>query len=160
APNRDPFARELRTPFPGDCIVGTPDFPWHDTGYVKPQFSNFVIYQPHVGTFFTPNLPKGGTFLDVTSKIPHLVELGVTAIQLMPIQEFQTAFSLGYNGTDYFSPEMDFAVAAEIRRTGPARRDESAQGADRPVPHTRAGRAAGRGIHPRGRRFWRPEHVL
>src|SRR5690606_25952817 len=29
----------------------------------------------------------------------------------MPIQEFQTNFSLGYNGTDYFSPEMDFAVA-------------------------------------------------
>ena len=34
----------------------------------------------------------------------------MTAIQLLPIQEFQTEFSLGYNGTDYFSPEMDFAV--------------------------------------------------
>ena len=43
-------------------------------------------------------------------KIPHLSGLGVTAIQLMPIQEFQTEFSLGYNGTDYFSPEMDLAV--------------------------------------------------
>jgi 1,4-alpha-glucan branching enzyme len=70
-----------------------------------------VIYQLHVGTFFTPNLPgKGGTFLDVARKIPHLTELGMTAIQLLPIQEFQTEFSLGYNGTDYFSPEMDFAV--------------------------------------------------
>ena len=38
-------------------------------------------------------------------------KLGVTALQLLPIQEFQTRFSLGYNGTDYFSPEMDFAVA-------------------------------------------------
>jgi 1,4-alpha-glucan branching enzyme len=37
-------------------------------------------------------------------------QLGVTALQLLPIQEFQTRFSLGYNGTDYFSPEMDFAV--------------------------------------------------
>jgi 1,4-alpha-glucan branching enzyme len=35
----------------------------------------------------------------------------VNALQLMPIQEFQTSFSLGYNGTDYFSPEMDFAVS-------------------------------------------------
>jgi 1,4-alpha-glucan branching enzyme len=70
-----------------------------------------VIYQLHVGTFFTPNLPgKAGTFLDVARKIPHFADLGVTAIQLMPIQEFQTQFSLGYNGTDYFSPEMDFAV--------------------------------------------------
>ena len=70
---RDPYARELETPFPSDCIVRTPDFPWHDTGYVTPQFQNFVIYQLHVGTFFTPNLPgKGGTFLDVADKIPHL----------------------------------------------------------------------------------------
>jgi 1,4-alpha-glucan branching enzyme len=70
-----------------------------------------VIYQLHVGTFFTPNLPgKGGTFLDVARKIPHLSGLGISAIQLLPIQEFQTQFSQGYNGTDYFSPEMDFAV--------------------------------------------------
>ncbi|HNI18408.1 MAG TPA: alpha-amylase family glycosyl hydrolase, partial [Nitrospira sp.] len=75
-------------------------------------FHEFVIYQLHVGTFFTPNLPhKGGTFLDVARKLPYLADLGVTALQLMPIQEFQTSFSLGYNGTDYFSPEMDFAVA-------------------------------------------------
>ncbi len=110
-PKRDPYARELQTPFPGDCIVRRTDFPWHETGYVTPPYPDFVIYQLHVGTFFTPNLPnKAGTFLDVAQKIPHLVELGVTAVQLMPIQEFQTQFSLGYNGTDYFSPEMDYAV--------------------------------------------------
>jgi 1,4-alpha-glucan branching enzyme len=110
-PKRDPFARELQTPFPSECIIRDADFPWHDTGFVTPAFHNFVIYQLHVGTFFTPHLPqKGGTFLDVACKVPYLAELGVTALQLMPIQEFQTEFSLGYNGTDYFSPEMDFAV--------------------------------------------------
>jgi 1,4-alpha-glucan branching enzyme len=111
-PKRDPYARELEAPFPSDCIVRKTDFPWHNTGYVTPEFQNFVIYQLHVGTFFTPHLPgKGGTFLDVARKIPHLAELGITAVQLLPIQEFQTQFSLGYNGTDYYSPEMDFAVA-------------------------------------------------
>jgi 1,4-alpha-glucan branching enzyme len=110
-PKRDPYARELQTPFPSDCIIRTTDFPWHESGYVTPQFPDFVIYQLHVGTFFTPNLPrKAGTFLDVARKIPYLAELGITALQLLPIQEFQTQFSLGYNGTDYFSPEMDFAV--------------------------------------------------
>ena len=109
---RDPYARELQTPFPSECCLRSADFPWHDCGFVTPMFHDFVIYQLHVGTFFTPNLPaKGGTFLDVARKIPYLAELGVTAIQLMPIQEFQTEFSLGYNGTDYFSPEMDFAVS-------------------------------------------------
>jgi len=111
-PKRDPYARELESPFPSECIVRKTDFPWHESGYVTPPFHEFVLYQLHVGTFFTPNLPhKGGTFLDVACKLPYLTELGVTALQLMPIQEFQTSFSLGYNGTDYFSPEMDFAVA-------------------------------------------------
>jgi 1,4-alpha-glucan branching enzyme len=109
---RDPYARELAMPFPSECIIRKADFPWHDSGYRTPRFEDFLIYQLHVGTFFTPNLPrKGGTFLDVARKIPHLIELGVTALQLLPIQEFQTEFSRGYNGTDYFSPEMDFAVA-------------------------------------------------
>ena len=72
-PKRDPYARELQTPFPSDCIIRKTDFPWHETGFVTPRFHNFVIYQLHVGTFFTPNLPgKGGTFLDVARKIPHL----------------------------------------------------------------------------------------
>ncbi|MDP9132937.1 MAG: alpha-amylase family glycosyl hydrolase [Nitrospirota bacterium] len=111
-PKRDPYARELEAPFPSECIIRTTDFPWHERGFVTPPFHEFVIYQLHVGTFFTPKLPhKGGTFLDVARKLPHLADLGVTALQLMPIQEFQTSFSLGYNGTDYFSPEMDFAVA-------------------------------------------------
>jgi 1,4-alpha-glucan branching enzyme len=108
---RDPYARELEAPFPSECVVREPDFPWHETGYRTPPFQDFVIYQLHVGTFYTPHLPKkGGTFLDVASRLPHLRELGVTAMQLLPIQEFQTIFSLGYNGTDYFSPETDFAV--------------------------------------------------
>ncbi len=109
---RDPYARELESPFPAECLIRRTDFPWHESGYVTQPFHEFVIYQLHVGTFFTPNLPhKGGTFLDVARKLPYLADLGVTALQLMPIQEFQTSFSLGYNGTDYFSPEMDFAVA-------------------------------------------------
>src|SRR5262245_23120493 len=108
---RDPYARELDAPFPSECVIRKTEFPWHETWYRTPSFHDLVIYQVHVGTFFTPNLPhKGGTFLDVARKLPHLAELGITALQLMPIQEFQTSFSLGYNGTYYFSPEMDYAV--------------------------------------------------
>jgi 1,4-alpha-glucan branching enzyme len=111
---RDPFARELDTPFPGHCIVRGADFPWHEGGYVPPPFDSLVIYQLHVGTFHTPNRPRrGGTFLDVALKLPYLAELGVNVLQLLPIQEFQTRFSLGYNGTDYFSPEMDYGLPDE-----------------------------------------------
>ena len=83
---------------------------WHETGFVTPASTHFVIYQLHVGAFFTPHLPaKAGTFLDVARRFRTLPGWA-SPLQLLPIQEFQTEFSLGYNGTDYFSPEMDFAV--------------------------------------------------
>ena len=114
---RDPYAREL-TNDSSNCIVRKPDFPWHETGFVTPQFSDFLIYQLHVGAFYAPHWPPhAGTFLDVMDKIPYLADLGVSVLQLMPIQEFPGDFSLGYNGTDYFSPEMAFGVSED--RLGP-----------------------------------------
>jgi len=111
---RDPFARELEQPFPAECIVRTSDYPWHKSKYKTPKFQDFLIYQLHIGTFNIPNFPTtGGTFLDVAMKLPYLVDLGITAIQLLPIQEFHTMFSKGYNGVDYFSPEMGYAVQGE-----------------------------------------------
>lgn len=108
---RDPYARELR----GDdwnCVVRDSHFPWHDTGFRTPAFHNLLIYQLHVGAFHTPRWPaRAGTFLDVIDKIPHLSDLGITAVQLLPIQEFPGEFSLGYNGVDYFSPEMAYGVS-------------------------------------------------
>jgi 1,4-alpha-glucan branching enzyme len=107
---RDPYARQVDGPS-WNCIVRSPEFPWHETGFVTPRFPDFVIYQLHVGAFYTPRCPRAeGTFLDVIDKIPYLVELGVTVLQLLPIQEFPGCFSLGYNGTDYFAPEWEFAV--------------------------------------------------
>jgi glycosidase len=47
-----------------------------------------------------PGFPKAGRFLEVVDKLPYLVDLGVTAIKLLPIEEFPDDFSLGYNGTD------------------------------------------------------------
>jgi 1,4-alpha-glucan branching enzyme len=46
----------------------------------------------------------------VIARIPYLRELGVNAIQLLPIQEYDGAFGLGYAGLDYFSPEMAYQV--------------------------------------------------
>jgi 1,4-alpha-glucan branching enzyme len=108
---RDPYARELVSPWPGASIVRSPSFAWHETDYRPPMYHELIIYQLHVGTYYTPNWPrKAGTFLDVATRIPYLLELGINAIQLLPIVEFQTRFSKGYNGTDYFSPEMDYGL--------------------------------------------------
>jgi 1,4-alpha-glucan branching enzyme len=118
---RDPFARELtRTPaFPAsNCIVAQPRaYPWHDSGFRPPPFNEIVLYQLHVGAFFSTDAQgndvrrqRPGRFLDVLFQVDHLVSLGVNAVQILPIQEFATMRSLGYNGLDYFSPEMDYSV--------------------------------------------------
>ena len=54
--------------------------------------------------------------LDVVEKLPYLKTLGINTIQPLPVVEFPTLFSLGYNGVDYFSPETDYGV----RDTDPA----------------------------------------
>lgn len=109
---RDPRARLLsfQPPFPAsNCVVRSAGaFPWHDSGYRPPNFSDLVIYQLHIGTFHVDPANAGGKFLDVATHIPHLASLGINALQLMPIVEFPSTFSLGYNGVDYFSPENDY----------------------------------------------------
>ncbi|KPJ95850.1 MAG: 1,4-alpha-glucan branching protein [Gammaproteobacteria bacterium SG8_11] len=117
---RDPYARELE--FYGypdcDCIVRDPNsYPWHDQYYRTPPFNDLIIYQFHIGRFYAVDengadqrQHRVGNFLDILDQIPHLVELGVNAIEPLPIVEFQGPYSLGYNGTDIFSPEMDYGV--------------------------------------------------
>jgi 1,4-alpha-glucan branching enzyme len=110
---RDPQARALT---PDDdslnwrCILEDADFPWHDSAFVTPAFSDMVIYQLHVGSYYVPNYPASGTFLDVASKVPHLSALGITVIQLLPIHEWKSFTSEGYNGMDFYSPEQLYTV--------------------------------------------------
>jgi 1,4-alpha-glucan branching enzyme len=118
---RDPFAREmgLDPAWPDcDCLVRDPDsYPWHDQGFRPPSFSDLIIYQFHIGTYYATNpdgsdrrATRGGTFLDVLFKLPHLLDLGVNALEPLPIVEFESDTSMGYNGSDLFSPEMRYAV--------------------------------------------------
>ena len=46
----------------------------------------------------------------MVDRIEYFADLGVNAVMPLPFQEYQGENSLGYNGTDLFSPEMDYAV--------------------------------------------------
>lgn len=119
---RDPRGRLLtfQPAFPGsNCVLRNPlRFPWHDTGFRPPAFSDMIVYELHVGTWAIQPGANDGSFLDVIGKIPYLAALGVNAIETLPIQEFQTRFSLGYNGTDYFSPENEYGEMDETKLQG------------------------------------------
>ncbi len=113
---RDPYARELASdvPFPNcNCILrdGTA-YPWHDAGFKTPDFANMIVYQLHAGTYTAANSGKPSTFLDVIAKLEYLVALGINVIQPLPIDEVETTPSQGYNGSDYFSPDLPYVVPA------------------------------------------------
>src|SRR6516165_8808651 len=112
---RDPRARKLtfQPSFPNcNCLLRDPTrFPWMVSQFRAPAFNDLVVYELHVGAFSQRPDHIHGRFLDAAAKVPYLSDLGVTAIELMPVQEYPSAFSLGYNGTDYFSPENDYGEA-------------------------------------------------
>ncbi|WP_258868483.1 alpha amylase C-terminal domain-containing protein [Arthrobacter sp. RT-1] len=81
------------------------------------MINDLIVYQFHVGVFSA--LDQAGRdirpyrvakFLDALERIEYLADLGVTAIQPLPLVEFQGEWSLGYNGTDIYSPEMDYCI--------------------------------------------------
>ncbi|MDI6100113.1 alpha amylase C-terminal domain-containing protein [Actinoplanes sp. NEAU-A12] len=117
---RDPRARELELHGYPDCdalVVDDSTYPWHDEDWSSPAFADLIVYQLHIGVFSATD-PRGrdrrahrtAKLLDAVQKVPYLRNLGVTAIQPLPVVEFQGEWSLGYNGTDLFSPEMDYCV--------------------------------------------------
>jgi 1,4-alpha-glucan branching enzyme len=124
---RDPRARLLtiEPPFPhAHSVLRNPAaFPWHDALFTPRPFNELVIYQLHVGTFDIKPGSADGCFFDVIERVPHLAALGITTIELLPVQEFPTTFSMGYNGTDLFSPETQYGeaehdkLAAYVART-------------------------------------------
>ena len=118
--NRDPYAREVTRGALPNCVVRDPGvYPWHDQDFRPPAFNDLIVYQLHVGTFYMPDVRRdGGNFLDILDRLEYLSELGVTAIEPLPIVDFPSEFSMGYNGTDIFSPEAEYAPAdpAQLER--------------------------------------------
>ena len=118
---RDPRARELSiTPaYPvSDCLVHEPSsYPWHDGAFRPPEFRDLILYQLHIGTYYAVDAQghdkRGsvGKFLDLLDRVDYLRDLGINGVQLLPVQEFPSETSRGYNGVDLYSPEMAYQVA-------------------------------------------------
>ena len=116
---RDPWAREISGSYPEFvCAVRADDiYPWHDRAYRTPDFADLVVYQFHVGVWSARDAAghdlrpgRVAKLLDALDRAPYLAGLGVNAVQPLPLVEFRTGTSLGYNGTDIFSPEADYCV--------------------------------------------------
>lgn len=106
----DPAARAYDAAEATSLVVDALDYDWHDEAWRGRPWHEAVIYELHVGTF-TPQ----GTFAGVESRLEHLVELGVTAIELMPIAAFPGNRGWGYDGVLAFAPQGSYGTPAQLK---------------------------------------------
>jgi 1,4-alpha-glucan branching enzyme len=113
---RDPRARELEPAgFPNSFSIlrETDDFPWHNSGFVTPDFSDMIVYQLHVGTFAIRKNGISSNLLDVACKVAYLADLGINVLQPLPIDEQEANPSMGYGGADLFSPDFPYVAVVD-----------------------------------------------
>ncbi len=100
----DPYARKVTNSVGNGVIYDTKAFDWDGDNFRIASDNEIVIYEMHIGTFHVKEKGKPGTFKNAIEKMPYLKELGINAVELMPITEFPGDFSWGYN------PSQPFAV--------------------------------------------------
>jgi 1,4-alpha-glucan branching enzyme len=104
----DPFARQVTNSVGNGVIYDHAAFDWDDDEVVAPAHHELVIYELHIGSFYSPDPEGGGTLELVMEKFDHLVKLGVNAVQIMPLMEFAGDLSWGYNPAHIFAVESTY----------------------------------------------------
>lgn len=105
----DPYARKI-THSNGNSVIFNPFDDWHDHEFRIAPFNELVIYEMHIGTFNREGLNEGevGTFYSAVDKLDYLKELGINAVELMPVMEFSGDNSWGYNPSHPFAVETAY----------------------------------------------------
>jgi malto-oligosyltrehalose trehalohydrolase len=91
-------------------VIDPMRFEWQDDHWTGRPWEEAVLYELHVGTF-NPE----GTFEGVKKKLDYLVELGVTAIELMPIADFPGSRNWGYDGVLQYAPDSQYGTPDDLK---------------------------------------------
>ncbi|AKF79365.1 malto-oligosyltrehalose trehalohydrolase [Myxococcus fulvus 124B02] len=110
-PFPDPWSRSQPEGVHGPSEVVTADFAWTDAGWRGVEPRSLVLYEVHVGTA-TPE----GTFEALIPRLPELKQLGITALELMPVASFPGRHNWGYDGVDLFAPAQVYGGPQGLRR--------------------------------------------
>ncbi|AKQ45651.1 malto-oligosyltrehalose trehalohydrolase [Rufibacter radiotolerans] len=86
-------------------------FQWDDESWQNLPLQDYVLYELHVGTF-TPQ----GTFAGLEQKLDYLIELGVTAIEIMPVAQFPGKRNWGYDGVFPFAVQDSYGGPKGLQR--------------------------------------------
>jgi malto-oligosyltrehalose trehalohydrolase len=91
-------------------VIDPRRFAWTDVGWIGRPWEETVLYEMHVGTF-TPE----GTYAAAAAHLDHLVELGVTTLELMPVNDFPGRWNWGYDGALPFAPDASYGRPEDLK---------------------------------------------
>jgi maltooligosyltrehalose trehalohydrolase len=95
--------RQPEGPEGPSAVVDPSAFPWTDDDWNGVDLTTSVIYELHVGTF-----SEAGTFDGAITHLDHLVDLGVGAVEVMPIAAYPGRWGWGYDGVALFAPHEPY----------------------------------------------------
>jgi maltooligosyltrehalose trehalohydrolase len=108
----DPVSRHLPDGVHGATEIVAPDaFPWTDEAWKGISLREYIIYELHIGTF-TPE----GTFDSAIAKLPYLKQLGITAIEVMPVSAFPGSRNWGYDGISPYAVQTTYGGPAAFKQ--------------------------------------------
>jgi maltooligosyltrehalose trehalohydrolase len=108
----DPASRHQPEDVHGPSEVIDPrGYEWQDAAWPGRRWEEIVLYELHTGSF-----SERGDFAGVMSRLDYLVELGVTAIELMPVADFPGRRNWGYDGVLLFAPDAQYGRPDCLRR--------------------------------------------
>ncbi len=118
------FSVDGKKPLPDPASLSQPDgvhgasealylgnYDWADTNWRNPDLSTYIFYELHTGTF-TPS----GTFEAIEEQLEYLVDLGITAIEIMPVAQFPGNRNWGYDGVFPFAVQDSYGGAEGLRK--------------------------------------------
>jgi len=108
----DPASRHQPDgPHGPSAVVDPAAFVWTDADWRGVPGRQLAIYELHVGTF-----TDEGTFAAAEARLGAIADLGVTAIELMPLAECAGRWNWGYDGVDLFAPSHNYGTPDDLRR--------------------------------------------
>jgi 1,4-alpha-glucan branching enzyme len=87
-----------------------PSYSWKNSSFVRPEKNNLVIYELLIRDFTVEH-----NYASTLLKLDYLISLGINAIELMPVNEFEGNLSWGYNPSFYFAPDKYYGTKTALQ---------------------------------------------
>lgn len=109
-PNLKPYPTGSTTGIVSVMQASPPAYTWKNTSFTRPAKNKLVIYELHVRDFIAAH-----NYKVLKDTLSYLSNLGVNAIELMPINEFEGNDSWGYNPDFYFAPDKYYGTENDLK---------------------------------------------